>query len=76
MFSFNKGYAQIVDTVKVASDEIENPIAYSAKDSLYADMRKNQIHLYGNAVVDDGDVRLEAGYILIDLEANEVLAMV
>lgn len=75
MFSFNKGYAQIVDTVKVASDEIESPIAYSADDSLYADMKRNQIHLYGNAVVDDGDVRLEAGYILIDLKANEVLAM-
>jgi hypothetical protein len=33
-----------------------------------------KVHLYGNAKVEMGDIKLTAGYILIDLNANEVQA--
>ncbi len=53
---------------------MDEPIAYGSRDSLYLDIRKNVLHLYGEAYVDNGWVKLNAGYIMIDLDKNEVLA--
>ena len=58
----------------INSGEIEDPIFYTADDSIYMDLRNNKIHLYGNAVIDNGAIRMDAGYIMIDMDANEVLA--
>ena len=68
------GYAQVKDSLTIDSDDIDSPIYYSADDSLYVDLKKNIVHLYGNAQVDNGEVKLKAGYIQIDLEKSEVLA--
>lgn len=68
-----KSYAQ-KDTLYVDSDEIESPIQYSAKDSIYTDLVNEQVHLFGDAKVDDGMIKMTAGYILIDLNKNEVFA--
>jgi len=68
------GYSQIKDTIVINSSEIDDPIYYSAQDSIYSDLKNKQIHLYRNAKVDNGEVQMEAGYILIDLEKNEVYA--
>lgn len=62
------------DTLVINNSDLESPIFYSADDSIYADLRNEIIHLYGNATVDDGDINLKAGYIMIDLNRNEVLA--
>lgn len=70
----NNGYAQVKDTLTINNEDLDSPIYYSAKDSLYADLKKNQVHLYGSAVVDNGEINLKAGYILIDLDKKEVLA--
>ncbi len=53
---------------------IEDPIIYSARDSIYTDFRTRTVHLYGDAKVDNGLVKMSAGYIMIDLDKNEVLA--
>lgn len=69
-----RSYAQIKDTVVINSGEIDKPIYYSAKDSIYSDLKNKKIHLYKNATIDNGDIQMKAGYILIDLEKNEVYA--
>lgn len=69
------GYTQTYkDTLVVNEEDFDSPVYYSAEDSIYADMRNEIIHLYGSAKVDNGEVRLDAGYIMIDLNKNEVLA--
>lgn len=68
-------YAQVTkDTLVLNDDALENPIYYYAEDSIYTDLRNDVIHLYKKAFVDNGEVRLDAGYIMIDMNKNEVLA--
>ena len=69
------GYAQISrDTLLVDSKDLDSPIYYSAADSIYEDLKKNQVHLYNNAKIDNGEIQMDAGYILIDLDKSEVYA--
>lgn len=73
----NVSYAQESvkrDTLVVEKSDIDAPIFYSARDSIYTDLKKKQVHLYGDAKVDNGEINMSAGYILIDLDKNEVLA--
>ncbi|MBL4862202.1 MAG: LPS-assembly protein LptD [Crocinitomicaceae bacterium] len=67
-------YGQGKDTLIINSSDIDSPIYYNAEDSIYADLKNNVVHLYGDAVVDNGEIRLNAGYIMIDIGKNEVLA--
>ncbi len=62
------------DTLRLDDDSFSEIIKYSARDSLYTDLKNEKIHLFGEAKVDDGQVQMTAGYILIDLKKNEVLA--
>ena len=69
------GFAQISrDTLLVDSKDLDSPIYYSAADSIYEDLKKNQVHLYNNAKIDNGEIQMDAGYILIDLDKSEVYA--
>lgn len=68
------GYGQITDTIYIDESAVEEPIIYSAKDSIYTDLKNKQIHLFNEAQVDNGEVKLKAGYILIDLNKNEIYA--
>ncbi|AEA45357.1 hypothetical protein Fluta_3385 [Fluviicola taffensis DSM 16823] len=54
--------------------DFESIITYSARDSIYSDLRKQQVHLYGDAKLNYEGVDMSADYLLIDLEKNEVLA--
>jgi len=47
---------------------------YRARDSIYADLKKKQLHLYGEAYVETEEMNLKAGYILVDMEKEEVTA--
>ncbi len=68
------GYAQIKDTLRINDSAVDDPIMYSARDSIYTDLRTKTVHLYGDAKVDYGSIKMNAGYIMIDLNKNEVLA--
>ena len=73
----NVSYAQESnnrDTLVIEKSDLDSPIFYSARDSIYTDLKKKQVHLYGDAKVDNGEIKMSAGYILIDLDKNEVLA--
>ena len=75
MSGVTAGYTQeFSDTLSVDDEDLDSPIFYSAEDSVYADLRNEVIHLYGKAVVDNGEVRLDAGYIMIDMKSKEILA--
>ncbi|MGB0915656.1 MAG: putative LPS assembly protein LptD, partial [Crocinitomicaceae bacterium] len=66
--------SQFQDTIVLNESSVDKPIFYSATDSIYSDLRKKQIHLYNKAKVDNGEIKINAGYILIDLNKNEVYA--
>ncbi len=68
------GYGQKVDTLYLDDSAVDQPIIYSAKDSIYTDLKNKQVHLFNEAKVDNGEIKLKAGYILIDLGKNEVYA--
>lgn len=71
------GYSQenrFRDTLVLNDDSFEEIIYYSARDSIYTDLKNKQVHLYGDAKVENADVKMSAGYILIDLNKNEVFA--
>ena len=73
----NVSYAQDSeqrDTLVIEKSDLDSPIFYSARDSIYTDLRKKQVHLYGDAKIDNGEIKMSAGYIMIDLNKNEVLA--
>lgn len=55
-------------------DSMDDPIFYSAKDSIYTDLRKKLVHLYTDAKITFGTTVLTADYMVIDLEKNEVTA--
>ena len=76
MFSFLSVTAQqeIKDSTVINDNLIESIISYSANDTLFADLKNRKIHLVGNAKVQMEDITIKAGYILIDLKTNEILA--
>lgn len=64
----------VKDTLNLDDHSISEIIKYSAKDSIYNDIKGKKVHLYGAAKVEMGAIKLNAGYILIDLNKNEVHA--
>ncbi len=51
------GYSQITDTLYIEESSVDEPIIYSAKDSIYTDLKNKQIHLFNEAQVDNGEVK-------------------
>ncbi|HNR86384.1 MAG TPA: putative LPS assembly protein LptD, partial [Taishania sp.] len=68
------GQTTPVDTIYINDDSMGGISKYSARDSVYADLKKKQLHLYGEATVESEDMNLKAGYILIDMNTEEVTA--
>ncbi len=65
---------QLADTVKVPEGDIKTTIQYHADDSIYFDVAKQIIHLYGNGHIDYGEISLDAAYIQIDWVNNMLTA--
>ncbi len=62
------------DTLFVNDSSMQNIITYGADERILNDVEKKQIHLYGNAKVEMEGLLITAGYILLDLDANEIWA--
>lgn len=62
------------DTIYTIDDSFETTAKFSAKDSLFNDMSKKQLHLYGDAKLDYEDMKLTADYILVDFGKKEIYA--
>ena len=76
MLFSNVSYAQVTlkDTIYINDESFEEKAIYSAKDSIYIDVKENKIHLYGEAHLEYLETNMKAGYILVDLKKNEVFA--
>ena len=76
MFSFLSVTAQqeMKDSAVINNNLVESIVSYSANDTLFTDLKNRKIHLVGNAKVQMEDITITAGYILIDLKTNEILA--
>ena len=65
---------EIKDTIYINDESISEVIIYNSRDSLYTDLVNRKIYLWGNARVEMSGINMVAGYILIDLEKNEIMA--
>lgn len=63
-----------IDTIYKNDESFESKATFTARDSIYADMRKNKIFLYGDAKVHYEDIDLAADYIEVDMDSHEILA--
>lgn len=77
MSTFVSFYAQdttIKDTIYLIDESFEETAVYGAKDSIFIDLKNNQVHLFGEAHLEYLETQMKAGYILIDLKKNEVFS--
>ncbi|GLR18375.1 hypothetical protein GCM10007940_29910 [Portibacter lacus] len=56
--------------VKFSADAPQTEIVYGATDKKWFDLDSNLVHLYGNAFVEYGTLKLKAGYIVFDFKNN------
>ncbi len=54
--------------VEVSPDSIPAPITYGARDTMWFDKEKNEVHLFGQAFVKFEKYEIKAGYIIFDFE--------
>lgn len=54
--------------------DLESILTYSSRDSIYSDLKKKQVHLYGDASLNYEGIDMKADYLLIDLNKKEVFA--
>ncbi|MBU6341748.1 MAG: hypothetical protein KGS48_09665, partial [Bacteroidetes bacterium] len=60
--------------IRISNDGIDEVVEYGARDSMWFDVLRKQVHLYGNAKVSYGRLNISAGYILLDYAKNEISA--
>lgn len=65
---------RIKDTLVLNDDSMSDIIRYSARDSIFNDVKNKKVHLFGEAKLQMEDINMTAGYILVDLNANEIMA--
>jgi hypothetical protein len=74
MFRNTPCIGQIRDTLYLEESSFNEKVFYSAEDSIFNDVPNKTIHLFGKARVKTADTDMKAGYLMIDLNKQEVLA--
>jgi lipopolysaccharide export system protein LptA len=62
------------DTLFVDGESLDQIVTYKASEKIRHDVQNRRIYLYGNAEVQSKGFTLKAGYILIDIDSNQVEA--
>lgn len=65
------------DSVKIVpqnESDIKSPISYSAKDSMMFDLKTKMIYAYGEAKLGMDDMKLDAGYVIMNIDSNYLYA--
>jgi len=62
------------DTIKAAPEFLTDVVDYYGEDYVYIDRKENKIYLYNKAWIDYGDMKINAGLIILDYNNNEVIA--
>jgi len=60
--------------IKISNDGLDEEVSYGAKDSMWFNVVRKQVHLFGQATVKYGTLSINAGYILLDYEKSEITA--
>ena len=62
------------DTLYVNGETLNEVVTYKASQKIIHDVKLRRIYLYGNAEVQSEGFSIKAGYILIDIDSNQVEA--
>jgi lipopolysaccharide assembly outer membrane protein LptD (OstA) len=62
------------DTLYVNGETLNEVVTYKATQKIVHDVKLRRIYLYGNAEVQSEGFSMKAGYILIDIDSNQVEA--
>lgn len=62
------------DTIYSEDKSIQSIGKYTARDSIYNDLKNKKVHLYGDAKLEYNDIKLSAYYILFDMANEEIFA--
>jgi len=62
------------DTIQPKDELLTNPIKYEGEDYVYINNKENKVYLFNNAFVTYEDMRIDAGYIILDYNKNEIYA--
>ncbi|MFT7628892.1 MAG: lipopolysaccharide assembly outer membrane protein LptD (OstA), partial [Ulvibacter sp.] len=63
-----------VDSIKPEKEILTDIVSYYGEDYVYIDQKKSQVYLYNKAYVIYGDMRIDAGLIILNFDKNEVYA--
>ncbi len=63
-----------IDTIKPEEEMLTSVIDYFGEDYVYMDKLENKVYMYNNAYITYEDMRIEAGYIILDYSKNEIYA--
>ncbi len=61
--------------MKFPSSTLTSKVKYSAEDSIRFDLKERMVYLYYKAIVEYENMKLEADFITVDFDANEVIAV-
>ncbi len=62
------------DTVQPKPELLDDVVDYYGEDYVYIDRKNNKVYMYNEAYIVYGDMRIDAGLIILDLNKNEVTA--
>ena len=62
------------DTIKPEKELLEDVVDYYGEDYVYIDRKNNKVYMYNKAFIIYGDMRIDAGLIILDLNKNEISA--
>ncbi len=62
------------DTIKPQKEFLDGIVDYYGEDYVYLDRKNNKVYMYNKAYIVYGDMRIDAGLIILDYSKNEVTA--
>lgn len=76
---FPEGNEAIIDTIKTDSiipkqELLDGIVDYYGEDYVYIDRKSHKVYMYNKAFIEYGDMRIDAGLIILDYNKNEVVA--
>lgn len=62
------------DTIRPQEEILTDVVDYYGEDYVYLDRKNNKVYMYNKAYIIYGDMRIDAGLIILDYNKNEVYA--
>jgi len=63
-----------IDSIKLKPEALTDVLEYYGEDYVYLNKKENKAYLYNKAFIIYGDIRIDAGLIILDYNKNEVFA--